>query len=58
MSENKIEYAIIEISEMESFLARCMVSVGTKESHAKTLANCLITADTRGHFSHGLNRTC
>ena len=43
---------------MEIFLTKCMVSVGTKESHAKILANCLITADTRGHFSHGLNRAC
>ena len=58
MAENKIEYQVIEIIEMEIFLTKCMVSVGTKESHAKILANCLITADTRGHFSHGLNRAC
>ena len=58
MTDKMICYQVIEVNEMESFLTRCMVSVGTKESHAKILANCLVTADLRGHFSHGLNRAC
>lgn len=37
-------------------MERCMLSVGTKKSHALSLAKCLIDADYRGHFSHGLNR--
>jgi LDH2 family malate/lactate/ureidoglycolate dehydrogenase len=35
---------------------RCMLAVGTKQEHAKSLADCLIMGDERGHFSHGLNR--
>ncbi|XP_077981041.1 putative oxidoreductase YjmC [Glandiceps talaboti] len=33
-----------------------MESVGTKPAHAKALGEVLISADYRGHFSHGLNR--
>lgn len=50
------EYYLVQKEEMESFMERCMLSVGTKPSHAKSLASCLIAADHRGHFSHGLNR--
>ena len=31
-------------------------TVGAKDDHAKSLSSCLIAADHRGHFSHGLNR--
>ncbi|EPB66794.1 malate/L-lactate dehydrogenase [Ancylostoma ceylanicum] len=34
----------------------CMKSVGVVESHAGQLADVLIEADVRGHYSHGLNR--
>lgn len=34
----------------------CMTSVGTPKPHAVALADVLVAADTRGHFSHGLNR--
>ena len=50
------EYFLIEKDEMENFMERCMLSVGTKPEHAKSLANCLIAGDYRSHFSHGLNR--
>ncbi len=50
------EYWIVEKDEMENFMERCMLSVDTKPSHAKALAECLIHGDHRGHFSHGLNR--
>ena len=42
--------------EMSNFMERCMLSVGTQKSHAQSLAECLITGDDRGHYSHGLNR--
>jgi LDH2 family malate/lactate/ureidoglycolate dehydrogenase len=57
-SSSTIKYSIIAKDEMEDFFYRCMLTLGTKESHAKVLANCLITADYRGHFSHGLNKLC
>jgi LDH2 family malate/lactate/ureidoglycolate dehydrogenase len=50
------EYFLVEKDEMESFMERCMLSVGAKSDHAKSLAACLIAGDHRGHFSHGLNR--
>lgn len=33
-----------------------MLSVGTEADHAAQLADNLIVADQRGHYSHGLNR--
>ena len=52
------DYQIISLNEMESFITKCMVIVGSKEEHAKILANCLVAADFRGHYSHGVNRIC
>lgn len=37
-------------------MERCMTSVGTDKSHAISLADCLLAADCRGHYSHGLSR--
>ncbi len=50
------EYCIVNKNEMELFIENCMLAVNCKANHAKQLANCLIAADYRGHFSHGLNR--
>jgi LDH2 family malate/lactate/ureidoglycolate dehydrogenase len=33
-----------------------MVAVGTHQDHADSLAELLVVADQRGHYSHGLNR--
>jgi LDH2 family malate/lactate/ureidoglycolate dehydrogenase len=46
----------VKKDEMSNFMERCMLSVGTQKSHAQSLAECLITGDDRGHYSHGLNR--
>ena len=50
------ESCLIEKDEMQNFMERCMLAVGAKSEHAKSLASCLIAGDYRGHFSHGLNR--
>lgn len=50
------KYYLIRKDDMEDFMERCMLAVGTRKDHARSLASCLITADYRGHFSHGLNR--
>jgi LDH2 family malate/lactate/ureidoglycolate dehydrogenase len=47
---------IISRDEIQSFIKRAMIAVGTNETHAEVLADNLVTADYRGHFSHGLNR--
>lgn len=55
-SEHKNDYYLIKKDEMENFMERCMTTVGTRKEHAQGLAKCLIAADYRGHYSHGLNR--
>ena len=49
-------YYTVNKTEMEDFMDRCMVTAGSKPTHAKMLASLLVEADYRGHFSHGLNR--
>lgn len=34
----------------------CMIKAGVLKDHAKQLADVLVAADVRGHYSHGLNR--
>ncbi|XP_070561660.1 ureidoglycolate dehydrogenase (NAD(+))-like [Ptychodera flava] len=56
MASDSNSYKLVELNEARSFIERCMVSLGTKPVHAATLAEALVTADHRGHFSHGMNR--
>lgn len=51
-----VDHYLVDKNDMEDFMFRCMISAGSKKDHAKSLAACLIMADYRGHFSHGLNR--
>ena len=50
------DYFLVRKDDMENFMQRCMLAAGAKQSHAESLASCLIAGDYRGHFSHGLNR--
>jgi len=47
---------VVSIDEMKSFIIRAMVAAGGRGDHGHKLAQLLVTADHRGHFSHGLNR--
>uniref|UniRef100_A0A667YX37 Uncharacterized oxidoreductase YjmC-like n=1 Tax=Myripristis murdjan TaxID=586833 RepID=A0A667YX37_9TELE len=47
---------LISQAEVQSFIERCMIAVGTKPHHARSLAEVLVEGDRRGHYSHGLNR--
>ena len=47
---------IVAVEEVHAFIVRCMEAVGTPLDHAAALAKGLIAADSRGHYSHGLNR--
>ncbi|VDO53250.1 unnamed protein product [Onchocerca flexuosa] len=42
--------------QVTRYMVDCMVKAGTSKSHAQQLADVLIEADMRGHYSHGLNR--
>ena len=55
-ASDNVEGYVVPRAEVKSFIERCMVSVGTRRSHAEALADNLACADYRGHFSHGLNR--
>ena len=47
---------LVSSQEVRCFVQRCMVAVGTQRDHADSLAEVLVVADERGHYSHGLNR--
>lgn len=44
------------VTEIHRYMVDCMTSVGTPKEHASALADVLLEADRRGHYSHGLNR--
>ncbi|CAG7724823.1 unnamed protein product [Allacma fusca] len=47
---------LIPKEEVKRFVSDCMVKIGTPVNNAEALAEVLISADYRGHYSHGLNR--
>jgi hypothetical protein len=50
------KWDVVRNAEVRRFARDCMTSVGTKPDHAESLAEVLVQADYRGHYSHGLNR--
>lgn len=48
--------AVIAVPEVRRFIADAMRAVGTASDRADLLAEVLVEADYRGHYSHGLNR--
>jgi LDH2 family malate/lactate/ureidoglycolate dehydrogenase len=47
---------LFHLDECRRFIVDCMLAVGTPRPNAEALANILIEADYRGHYSHGMNR--
>lgn len=47
---------VVRLGELRGFVVKCMQAVGAKTEHAEPLADLLVSADYRGHYSHGLNR--
>ena len=47
---------VIPIREVRHFITGCLASAGGRPNSCTDLAEILIAADTRGHYSHGLNR--
>ena len=52
----KNSWKAVPNAEVKRFIVDCMTKVGTKRTHAASLAENLTAADYRGHYSHGLNR--
>ena len=50
------ESVVISRDKIRKFIEDCTQAVKTKPSHGSQLAQVLIAADYRGHFSHGVNR--
>lgn len=47
---------VVPKEEVVRFIADCMKKAGSSPDDAQTVAHHLMTADYRGHFSHGMNR--
>ena len=50
------EWPRVQAAHVHSFVAQVMEAAGTATEHAQNLAEVLTLADTRGHYSHGINR--
>jgi LDH2 family malate/lactate/ureidoglycolate dehydrogenase len=44
------------VVQIVRFVTDCLLSVGTRHADAVLLADTLLAADCRGHYSHGMNR--
>ena len=55
MSRTPIQF-LVAPKEVKRFIIECMVAIGTEAKHGAALADTLVAADGRGHYSHGLNR--
>ena len=47
---------LVDPEEAKAFITSCIEKCGSLPEHASCLADVLIAADLRGHYSHGLNR--
>ena len=47
---------LVTVLESKRFIIDCFTASRTSEAHAKEMADLLVEADYRGHFSHGMNR--
>ena len=47
---------IVPLNEFHAFVVRVMAAVGISHVDACALADLLVSADYRGHYTHGLNR--
>ncbi|XP_067935442.1 uncharacterized oxidoreductase YjmC-like isoform X2 [Watersipora subatra] len=56
MSRDMSQRYLVKVEDAKHFVKESMMAVGEKASHAQGLADVLILADQRGHYSHGLNR--
>ena len=47
---------LVYIADITRFIVDAFRKAGTQDNHALRMARTLVTADLKGHFSHGLNR--
>lgn len=49
-------HGTISIDEARRFMVDCFVKSHTSQENAQAMADLLVEADYRGHYSHGMNR--
>ena len=54
--DNKTKWPRVTPGDLHHFVQRCLTTVGMKDEFAEDLADVILAADYRGHYSHGLNR--
>lgn len=47
---------LVAVAESKRFMTDCFLAVNVPRDHAEAMADLLVGADYRGHFSHGMNR--
>ncbi|XP_033761815.1 uncharacterized oxidoreductase YjmC-like [Pecten maximus] len=47
---------IVNMAELDRYVVSCMMASGATEDSARVLSDLLVTADYRGHYTHGLCR--
>lgn len=47
---------IVSRTELDRYVVECLIASGASEDSARVMSDVLVTADYRGHYSHGLNR--
>ncbi|GFO11273.1 malate dehydrogenase [Plakobranchus ocellatus] len=47
---------IVPAESLRKFIVKAAEKVGARSEHAQVLAELLVSADQRGHYSHGMNR--
>ncbi|CAK9833691.1 Malate dehydrogenase [Anthophora retusa] len=55
-SSQTTDQMVVPKEDVVRFIAECLTKSGTTPEDGQTVAHHLMTADYRGHFSHGLNR--
>ncbi|BFY98450.1 hypothetical protein BsWGS_01490 [Bradybaena similaris] len=50
------DQVIVPVENLRDFVFRCLTKTGATAAQAEVMAELLVSADERGHYSHGLNR--
>ncbi|OWF39449.1 uncharacterized protein LOC110465044 [Mizuhopecten yessoensis] len=48
---------LVSMAELDRYVVDCMMASGATEDSARVMSDVLVTADYRGHFTHGVCRT-
>ncbi|GFR79054.1 malate dehydrogenase [Elysia marginata] len=54
--EQQDQQEIVPLESLQKFAVELIEKAGAKPEHARALADLIIAADHRGHYSHGMNR--